>query len=66
MIPAFEGNRVKGCGWFRVFGVGIAWADYLRYGELLNLRYVGKHGVGHKHRLWIDSWQFVITTWRNP
>lgn len=67
MIPVFEGSRVKGAGWFRILGVGIAWADHKLHGELMNRRYVGKHGAGYKRRLWVeDRWQFVITTWRNP
>lgn len=55
-----------GCGWFRLFGLGLAWVDSSRYGELLARRYVGKHGWQDRHQLRVGNWRFALTTWRHP
>lgn len=58
----------RGCGWFRLFGVGIVWMDTERYGELRSVIFVDKRHARWKDRrqLRIGSWRFALSTWRNP
>jgi hypothetical protein len=56
----------SGCGWFRLFGYGLAWVDRRRHPPLLSERYAGRHGFRARRVLSVGSWRVTVTTWRNP
>lgn len=66
-VKIWEGARATGCGWFRVFGVGLAWADQRMHPPLDNVVRIGEHAFRYKTRITFeDRWQFTWTTRRNP
>lgn len=65
-VKIWEGARATRCGWFRVLGVGLAWADQRMHPPLYNIVRIGERASRYKIRITIGHWQFTWTTRRNP